>query len=139
VIILDTGGLYAALDASEPTHTASRAALLGARPPRALSPFVLAETEYLVRVRLGDAHARELLIDVERGAYRLEPFGAIDVGLARAVCERYADLDLGLADASVVVIAARHRSRDLLCTDHRHFRAVLALDGKPFRLLPADG
>jgi predicted nucleic acid-binding protein len=38
--------------------------------------------------------------------------------------ERYADRRIGLADASVVVLAQRHRTLDLLCTDERHFRVL---------------
>jgi predicted nucleic acid-binding protein len=52
--------------------------------------------------------------------------------------ERYADLRIGVADASVVVLASRHRTLDLLCTDERHFRALRGTGGKPFRLLPLD-
>jgi predicted nucleic acid-binding protein len=52
--------------------------------------------------------------------------------------ERYADLRVGLGDASVVVLANRHRTLDLLCTDERHFRALRGPGGKTFRLLPFD-
>ena len=52
--------------------------------------------------------------------------------------ERDADLRIGLADASVVVVANRHRTPDLLCTYERHFRALRGHGGRPFRLLPAD-
>jgi predicted nucleic acid-binding protein len=43
MIVLDTGGLYAALDANEALHARAAAALADARPPLVLSPFVLAE------------------------------------------------------------------------------------------------
>ena len=52
--------------------------------------------------------------------------------------ERYADLRVGLADASVVVLVNRHRTLELLCTDERHFRVLRGTGGKPFRLLPLD-
>jgi hypothetical protein len=52
--------------------------------------------------------------------------------------ERYADLRIGLADASVVVLANRHRTLDLLSTDESHFRALRGTGGRPFRLLPFD-
>jgi predicted nucleic acid-binding protein len=52
--------------------------------------------------------------------------------------ERYADLRIGLADASVVVLADRYRTVDLLCTDERHFRSLRGQRGKPFRLRPLD-
>lgn len=48
-----------------------------------------------------------------------------------------ADLGISLADASIVTLAARHATRDVLTLDERHFR-VLTIKGKPFRLLPAD-
>jgi predicted nucleic acid-binding protein len=45
---------------------------------------------------------------------------------------------IGLVDASVVVLAARHRVRDVLTLDERHFRALRTLDRRRFRILPAD-
>src|SRR5262249_49362273 len=124
MIVLDTGGLYAALDASEHLHGRCVAALAAARPPRLLSPFVLAELDYLVGARAGHGAQLALLEEIVRGVYQLEPFSSDDVDRARRVMERYANLRIGLADASVVVLAARHRTLDLLCTDERHFRTL---------------
>ena len=138
MIVLDTGGLYAALDANEALHGRAVAALVAATPLRVLSPFVLAELDYLIGSRVGH-HAQLALIDeVTRGAYQLEAFASEDVGHAKRIMERYADLRIGLADASVVVLANRHRTLELLCTDERHFRALRGIGGKPFRLLPSD-
>lgn len=44
----------------------------------------------------------------------------------------------GGPDASVVALADRHRTVELLCTDERLFRTVRGINGKPFRLLPLD-
>jgi len=138
VIVLDTGGLYAALDANEVLHGRAVAALVASAPPRLLSPFVLAELDYLIGTRVGHDAQMALLDEVARGAYQIEPVTADDVAQARRVMERYADLRIGLADASVVVLASRHRTLDLLCTDQRHFRALRGTGGRPFRLLPID-
>lgn len=138
MIVLDTGGLYAALDANEALHGRCVAALASAPPPRILSPFILAELDYLIGSRVGVEVQLALLDEVARGTYLLEPFGADDVDRARRVMERYADLRIGLADASVVVLAHRHRALDLLCTDQRHFRTLRGPGGRPFRLLPYD-
>src|SRR5262245_46455230 len=134
MIVLDTGGLYAALDANEALHGASVAALVAAKPPRLLSPFVLAELDYLIGGRVGHQAQMALVDEVARGVYQLEPFSADDVSQARRIMERYDDLRIGIADASVVILAFRHRTMDLLCTDERHFRALRGPGGKPFRL-----
>lgn len=138
MIVLDTGGVYAAMDASEALHGRAVAALVAAAPPRVLSPFVLAELDYLVATRVGHDAQMALVGEVMRGAYQLEPFSSEDVAHAKRIMDRYGDLRIGLADASVVVLANRHRTLDLLCTDERHFRALRGPGGKPFRLLPYD-
>lgn len=138
MIVLDSSGLLAALATDQRRHAECRRALDRDSGPFLLSPFVLAETDYLIgrSGRLADQLA--FLEEVERGAYRLAPFDSADVALARQVMARYEDLRIGLADASLVVLAARHGTRRLLTLDERHFRAVRALDGEPFELLPAD-
>jgi predicted nucleic acid-binding protein len=138
VIVLDTGGLYAALDANESLHGRAVAALVAARPPRLLSPFVLAELDYLIGSRAGHEAQLALVDEVARGTYQLASFSGDDVARARRLMDRYADLRIGLADASVVVLALEHKTVDLLCTDERHFRALRGPGGRPFRLLPAD-
>lgn len=138
MIVLDTGGLYAALDANEALHGRAVAALVGSRPPRFLSPFVLAELDYLLGRRVGHEAQMVLIDEVVRGAYQLELFSSEDLAHARRIMERYADLQIGVADASVVVLAHRHRALELLCTDERHFRALRGPGGRPFRLLPFD-
>jgi uncharacterized protein len=138
VIVLDTGGLYAALDANEALHGRTVAALAGSTPPRVISPFVLAELDYLIASRVGHQAQMALIEEITRGAYQLELFSSEDVGHAKRIMDRYADLQIGLADASVVVLANRHRTLDLLCTEERHFRALKGSGGKPFRLLPFD-
>jgi uncharacterized protein len=138
VIVLDTGGVYAAMDANEALHGRAVAALVAAPPPRLLSPFVLAELDYLIATRVGHEAQMALVNEVMRGAYQLEPFSSEDVGHAKRIMDRYADLRIGLADASIVVLAHRHRTLDLLCTDERHFRALRGPGSKPFRLLPYD-
>ena len=54
------------------------------------------------------------------------------------IIQQYSDLGLGLADASILVLADRHGATDILTLDQRHFRAVRGRAGRNFRLLPAD-
>ena len=138
MILLDTSGLLSAIDASQRHHARCAEALAAASPPLLLSPFVLAEIDYLVAKHVGAAAQGQLLEEVARGAYRLEPFGASDVAAACEVLRRHAALDIGLADASIAVLAARHRACDILTLDERHFRALRAFGRKRFRILPFD-
>ena len=139
VIVLDTSGLLPVLDRSEPRHAVCAEIIQGADVPLLLSPFVLAELDYLLGSRIGARAQIALLDEVVRGAYRLEPFGPADVVLARKVMGRYATLARGVADASIVVLADRHGTKDILTLDERHFRVVRTSYRRPFRLLPADG
>jgi predicted nucleic acid-binding protein len=138
VIVLDTSGLLSAIDARQPHHLACASVLTAATGPFLLSPFVLAELDHLIGTRVGTQAQLALLEEVARGTYRLESFSSADVAAARDVVERYSDLRLGLTDASIVVLAGLHDTRDVLTLDERHFRAVQTLDRRPFRLLPAD-
>jgi predicted nucleic acid-binding protein len=68
----------------------------------------------------------------------VEPFTAADVAVAGDVMGRDANLAIGLADASIVVLAERHGTREVLTLDQRRFRALRASGGRRFRVLPAD-
>jgi predicted nucleic acid-binding protein len=137
LILLDTSGLLAWIDAGQRRHLEVMEAMKAAEGPFLLSPFILAELDYLLATRVGQAAQRAALEEVERGAYRLETFTAIDVSHAHEVIRQYADLEIGLADASIIVLAERHACDTVLTLDERHFR-VLRVKGKPLRLLPSD-
>ncbi len=138
MIVVDTSGLLAALFHDQRRHTECARILTSMDGPFLLSPFVLAELDYLV-ANLADVETElRLLQEVASGAYALAPFLAGDVQEATSVVEQYSDLGIGLADASIVVIARRHRTRDVLTLDERHFRALTGPGDRPFRILPAD-
>jgi predicted nucleic acid-binding protein len=138
VIVLDTSGLLAAIDASQRQHSAAADVLGRSSGPLLLSPFVLAELDYLIATRVSGSAASALLDQVADGVFRLEPMAADDIAAAASIIDRYRDLELGLADASLVVLAERHDTLDILTLDERHFRAVAGPRGRPFRILPAD-
>jgi predicted nucleic acid-binding protein len=139
MILLDTSGLLAALDESDPDHARAARSLRGANGPGLLSPFVLAELDQLVSSAVSREAQRAVLAEVARGAFRLESFLAGDIDVARAVMERYPKLELDLADASIVVLAYRHDVADVLTLDEDRFRRLRRSGGRAFRVLPADG
>lgn len=137
-MLVDTSGLLSALDESQRHHHQCIQSISGASPPLLLSPFVLAELDYLLLRHVGRRAQVALLDEVARGAYQLEPFAAADVARAGEVVEQYADLDVGLADASIVVLAERHAVTAVLTLDQRHFRAMRVERRKRFKILPFD-
>jgi len=137
LILVDSSGLLAVIDSRQRSHAAAATALNRAAPPFVLSPFVLAELDYFLTTRVGLPQELALLADVARGVYRLEPFSALDITQARRAIERYRDLSIGLADASIVVLAGRHGVRDVLTLDRRHFSALRTPTGERFKILPA--
>ncbi len=139
MIVLDTSGLLAAIDGSQHDHAAAADVIRTSDGPLLLSPFVLAELDYLLVTRISVVAELAFLDQVASGAYRLEPMDPSDVSRAVEVISQYRDLELGLADASIVVLAERYGTVDVLTLDQRHFRAVDGPRGKPFRILPADG
>ena len=88
--------------------------------------------------RVGVAAEAALLRELAAGAYDLVGFDANDVAAASLLVERYRELQVGIADASVAVIAARSKTTRLLTLDERHFRSIRPLWGDAFALLPAD-
>jgi len=138
VILVDTSGLLAALFEDQNDHEACASVLREAAPSRVLSPFVLAEADYLIQ-KFGGIEAELLFLEeVARGIYDIPPFGERDVAEAREIIEKYRDLGVGLADASIAVLAARYDCRDVLTLDLRHFRALRPRPRRTFRILPAD-
>jgi predicted nucleic acid-binding protein len=138
MIVLDTSGLLAAIDSSQRRHQSARRALESDAGPLLLSPFVLAELDYLLSTRIGVEAETLLLNEVAEGAYVLEGFGPDEVRATIELIERYQELGIGLADASIVVIDGRAGTTRILTLDERHFRAIRPLRGRVFQLLPKD-
>ena len=138
MIICDTSGLVAAYSATD-ARSREVTELLRREPGSLiLSPFVLAELDYLIGTRAGVADELKVLTDVAAGVYSLAELDRFDVAQAAALVERYRDMHIGLADASVVVLAARYGTTRVLTFDQKHFRAIRPLTGDAFTILPAD-
>ena len=138
MIVLDTSVIYALLDARDQRHRAARDWYEGVEAELTTTPLVLAEVDHLAGTRAGTNALRAFRRDVAVGAYAVE-WWSDAANESIAVAERYEGLGLGLADASLVCLAARHRVIEIATFDERHFRAIQPLDGgRSFRLLPVD-
>ena len=136
MIIADTSGLLALYNRSEPAHESVVDAVRDGDLPLVVSPFVIAELDYLLATRVGTNVAVAVLRDLGGGAYIIAEIGPMDLAAAAGVVERYHDQDIGATDASLVVLAERYRTRTILTLDRRHFQVVRPLSGGRFDLLP---
>jgi uncharacterized protein len=142
IVIADTSGIIAASDRNA-RESATCQAILQEAGLVVVSPFVLTEVDHLAKARFG-SRARTAIIEFVIAQARQLRFQIPEVGLemldtARAVQRQYADLDLDLADAVNVSLAAQYRTDTVLTLDHRDFRAMRPLTThKWFRLLPDD-
>lgn len=136
-LIVDTGAIYASVDADDLHHEAVLDLLVHWEGELVVSPFVAAEADYMVLRRLG-LDSQLLLLEDLAGAFLIDGLDAAGITAAASLCSRYGDLEIGLADASMVVLAEKWQTRLLATFDERHFRAIEPLQGGAFELLPAD-
>ena len=137
-IVADSGAVYALYDRRDRHHRAVSAAVSAEAGAILVPAAILAEIDYLLRVRLGGTSELRFLEGIEAGAFTIEPFTLEDASYCRKLLSRYRELDVGLADASVAAVAERRGIFRLLTVDERHFRAVRTTAGKRFTLVPAD-
>lgn len=136
MIIADTSGLLALYNSKEPTHHAVAKAVAATSDVLVVSPFVIAELDYLVATRLGVDTELRVLAELSSGAYELAALSAVEIHAAMALIDRYRKLEIGVTDASMVVLAERYRTRTILTLDWRHFSTIRPLDGGRFKLVP---
>ena len=137
-VIVDAGGLYAQADRNDPSHAGVAGILKGERGPLVTSQVAVAEADYLILSRLGIEVELAFLDDLAEGTFLVECLTRRELGVARDLARRHRDLELGLADVSLVVLASRYRTRRIVTFDERAFRAVTPLQGGSFTVLPAD-
>lgn len=137
-LIVDAGPIIAQIDAGEPRHREVTKILLTDSELLVTTELVIAEVDYLILKRFGVDVELAFLRDLSEGVYRVECLSREEIGRARSLVGRYRDLRLGLADASLVVLADRYHTNRLLTFDTRAFRTVPPLDGGTFTILPSD-
>lgn len=135
-LILDAAPLVALADRRDPLRPAVRAVLDAETGGLIVPAQVTAEVDYLLGRRIGRAARQAFLADLAAGRFTVECLELDEYAAIAALEERYADLDLGLADGAVVVLAARFRTRRVLTFDERHFRTVVPLQGGTFDVVP---
>jgi uncharacterized protein len=136
VIVADTSGLLPYFDQSEPRHEQLTGFIDGQDEQLVVSPYVVAELDYLVSSRQGLTIELTVLRALASGAYELAQLSPTELAACADVIERYSDQDIGVTDASLVVLARRYETRRILTLDHRHFDVLRPLTGGRFQVVP---
>ena len=137
MIVADTSGLLALFNSREPSHAAVMKAVTAATEPLVVSPYVVAELDYLVATRLGVDAELAVLRELASGAYHHAALSDAELGECADVVGRYHDQAIGFTDASLVVLARRLATRKILTLDRPRFTVLRPLDGGRFKLVPS--
>lgn len=135
-MIVDTSALIALFNERDPDHEAAQRAFADFHGTPIVSAYVLTEVDYMISDRLGTPTELAVLRELTSGAWELTSLTEDEISTALDVIERYADQNIGLADAANVVLADRYNTRTIATLDHRHFDVVRPLRGGRFKIVP---
>ncbi|HEX5853376.1 MAG TPA: PIN domain-containing protein [Solirubrobacteraceae bacterium] len=135
-LVVDSGVLYAMLDAGDGGHERCASLLEEAREPRVVPAPVLSEVDWLCG-RLHRDVFRRVLGQIDAGALVVEDLFPEDYRRAGTLLSTYADLRVGFVDAAVLAVVERLREPKLATLDHRHFSVMRPRHVESLELLPA--
>ncbi|MDP9074421.1 MAG: PIN domain-containing protein [Actinomycetota bacterium] len=135
-IVVDTGVLLAAADTDDADHAAC-AQLLRDRRGQLLVPApVIPEACWQIERNLGPHSEAAFLRLVVTGDIAVVDLAVADYQRCVELIERYADLGLGLVDASVVTVAENHQIATVATLNGRDFHVVRPRHCEAFELIP---
>jgi predicted nucleic acid-binding protein len=135
-LVLDTGPILALLDAADPDHERCVELVEQLAEDLIVPSPVLVEVDYWTIKLLGYEAWEIFVADLAGGAYRLEALELDDLRRAAELERTYANLDLGLVDASVLAICERLDERKVATLDRRDFSVVRPRHCSALELLP---
>lgn len=133
VVLVDTGPLVALFDPSDRQRGRCRAALEGLRRARRVTTLaVVTEAVYLLDF---EPRAQQALLSfVAAGGVELVEFNGADVSRAAALMQRYQDLPMDFADATLVVLAENLATQSVFTLDGDF--DIYRIGRRAFRVLP---
>jgi len=133
-LLLDTGAFVALVDRSETKHADCVAVLERWTGPILTTEAVLTETLYLVGPAwLPQKTCLEFFL---RGAFLLVPSSKVSLQRAIALMEKYHDLPMDYADATLVALAEESDTEHVFTLDRKGFSTYRLRGRKAFRLVP---
>jgi predicted nucleic acid-binding protein len=135
MIIADTGFFLALANRRDAHHAVAVGAYEKLSEPLVTTWPVIAETSHLLLHRLGLGAQRAFLHSWKQGAFRLFAITDDSAGRICQLAEKYRDLPMDLADASLVLLAEHLNDGRILSTDQRDFKVYRWKNHHPFKNL----
>lgn len=136
-LLLDTGALISLLDRDQVHHLRFLEVFEGWRGVVVSTEAVLTEATHLLgRTPAGRERCLDFFLS---GGATLVPPSLTMLRRCRVLLEKYSDLPMDYADATLVVLAEELETDLILTTDHRDFQVYRFGRDRPFRLLPSLG
>lgn len=133
---VDTGVLLGAVDTDDRHHERC-AQVVSEHAGQLVAPaLVVAETAWMIEATLGPEAEAGFVDSVAQGELEVFDLDADAYGRCADLIRTYADLGLGLVDASVVVVAERLGLATIATINHRDFRVVRPRHVTAFELIP---
>jgi len=133
-LLLDTGAFVALLDRRERRHADCVAALGAWTGAIVTTEAVLTETLYLLGPQWGSQ--KPCLEFFARGAVLLAPSSQASLRRVAVLMERYRNVPMDFADATLVALGEELQTDAVFTLDHRGFSTYRLSQRKPFRLMP---
>ena len=134
MVLADTGYWLALANARDRWHQAAVSVTRQLDEHLVVTWPVVTETCHLLLSRLG-VQAELRFIEQVSTNVEIHELGQEHLGAIRVLMEKYADLPMDLADASLVIAATELGEGRILSTDQRDFNAYRWKDVEPFHNL----
>ena len=133
-LILDTGPFVALVDRSEKRHADCVRVLSSWAGLILTTEAVLTETLHLVGPSW---RAQKICLEfVNRGAFLVVPSSADSLERVTALMEKYRDVPMDFADATLVALAEEAETEQIFTLDRRDFLVYRRRRDQPFTVVP---
>lgn len=134
MVLIDTGPIVAIFDKTDNHHSICSELLKGIKQPFIATIPVLTEAFYLLSFSWLNQAA--LWKYIEAGNLQFYNLDKNQLKICKNLMEKYQDLPMDFADATLVAVAAAENISTIFTLDHKDFKVYKTKSGRSFRLLP---
>jgi predicted nucleic acid-binding protein len=135
-IVVDTGILLGAADSDDDDHQVCADVLREHRGQLVVPAPVIPETAWQIEHNLGPRSEADFLDLITSRELQVADLTIMDYRRCKELIEQYADMGLGLVDASVITVAEKLNVTTLATLNRRDFSVVRPRHADAFELLP---